>query len=270
MPSATAPMTPATRRTPTEPGALVLLAAGSGQRMLPLTAAVPKALLPVGDRSVLDWMIDAALARTAAEIVIVTGFAADTVEAHIAKRYGQRVRFARNARYAEDTNILSVETGVAALTDPARGYLVCETDLLLDDAAWDALFAQLSPQRSQWICRGRYGPALTGGTVHAGADGRIDAIAYRPVHDAACDGWDKMLGMLWVAPDAVEADRRLRQAAIEVSIAQYYLTPWQHHLAALPCAPLRVEAGFAATFNTPAEFGRAARDFLAVAAAPAH
>lgn len=250
------------------PGGVVLLAAGSGQRMLPLTAQVPKALLKVGDRTVLDEMIDAVLARSDAEIVVVTGFAREAVEAHLARRYGGGVRCAHNARFAEDVNILSVETGVAALPDTSHGYLVCETDLLLDDTAWDALFAGLSATRSQWICRGRYGATLTGGAVHAGAGDRIDAIAYKPVHDSACDGWDKMLGMLWVAPDAVAADRRLRQAAIKVSLAQYYLVPWQQHLSELPCAPLRVDAGFAATFNTPAEFARASGDF-AVARQPA-
>jgi choline kinase len=248
---------------PASPGGVVLLAAGSGRRMLPLTAQVPKALLSVGGRSVLDWMIEAVLARSQAEIVVVTGFAADAVEEQLARRHGARVRCVHNNRFADDVNILSVETGVSALREPARGYLVCETDLLLDDSAWDALFAGLSPAQSQWICRGRYGRTLTGGTVHARHDGRIDCIDYRPAHDSRCDGWDKMIGMLWVAPDAVSADRRLRQAAIDVSIAQYYLAPWQQNLHELPCASLRVDAGFAATFNTPAQFKRAASDFLA-------
>lgn len=231
--------------------------------MLPLTAACPKALLPIGESTVLDTMIQAVGSRSDAEVVVVTGFAREAVDAHLARRYGRRIRTAHNARYAEDTNIFSVETGVAALARPELGYLVCETDLLLDEAAWDALFAALDPSRSQWICRGTYGPSLTGGAVHAGDDGSIDAIDYQPRHNPRCDGWDKMLGMLWVAPGEVAADRRTRSAAIAETIGQYYLVPWQRHRAELPCLPLRLEAGFAATFNTADEFRRAAADFLA-------
>jgi len=241
---------------------IVLLAAGSGRRMLPLTAHCPKALLPVGDRTVLDLMIDAIDERCDAQITVVTGFARETVEAHVRARHGARIALAHNARFEHDTNILSVETGVAALARPGRGYLVCETDLLLDAPAWDALFAQLDPARSQWVCRGRYSPALTGGIVHAGTDGAIDAIEYRPQHDSCYDGWDKMLGMLWVAPAQVDADRRTRQAAIAQTIAQYYLVPWQRHLTELACAPLRLEQGRADTFNTAADFERATADFL--------
>lgn len=250
------------RAEPVGLGAVVLLAAGSGRRMLPLTSDVPKALLPVGDRSGLDWMIDAVLLRSGAEIVVVTGHAQAAVERHLSRRYGTHVRCAHNAEYERDVNIVSVETGVSALTAPDQGYLICETDLLLDDIAWDTLFARLSASRSQWICRGRYGPSLTGGMVHVAADGQIDVIGYEPRHDARFDGWDKMLGMLWVAPDQVEADRRTRRDAMAVSIAQYYLSPWQQQLAQLPCEPLRVDAGHAATFNTPAEFERAASEFV--------
>ena len=247
---------------------IVLLAAGSGRRMLPLTADRPKALLPIGGRAVIDWMIEALRARSDARIVVVTGFGADAVGRHLRHRHGAGIAAAYNAHFADDTNILSVETGVAALDHSERGYLVCETDLLLDTRAWDALASGIDPDRSQWICRGRYGRTLTGGAVRAAADGRIDAIDYQPRHDARCDGWDKMLGMLWVAPRQVAADRAMRRAAIDRSLAQYYLAPWRAHREELPCTALRVEAGLAVTFNTPAEFARAGTEFLAAAAAP--
>jgi hypothetical protein len=241
----------------------VLLTAGSGQRMSPLTAHVPKALLAAGNRAVLDWMIDALIARSGPhlDIVVVTGFEHATVERHLGARYGARVRCAHNARFREDVNILSVATGVAALRDASRGYLICETDLLLDDTAWDTLFKGLMADRSQWICRGRYGPGLTGGIVHADDDGHIDAIDYRPAHDPRFDGWDKMLGMLWVAPPEAAADQHLRANAIGESIAQYYLVPWQQHLGKLPCSALRLHDGFAATFNTPDEYRHATARF---------
>jgi molybdopterin-guanine dinucleotide biosynthesis protein A len=252
------------------PRGVVLLAAGSGQRMRPLTEHCPKALLPVGDSTVIDLIIDAVKARTQGEIVVVTGFAAEELHTHLAIRHGARVRSAHNPRWAEDVNINSVATGVAALDHPERGYLVVETDLLLDDTAWDRLFGTLAhSDDSFWVCRGRYSPALTGGVVHAGADGRIDVVDYRPVHDPACDGWPKMLGLLAVGPKEVATDRALREAAIRETLRQYYLMPWKHGIAQLPARVLALEDGFAATFNTPDDFRAACRAFQACAATPA-
>jgi hypothetical protein len=246
------------------PRGIVLLAAGSGQRMRPLTDLVPKALLPIpGDdrgRTVLDTLIEAITARTCGEVVVVTGHAATVVDAHLADRHAARVRTVHNARWAEDVNIGSVACGVAALSHPERGYLIVETDLLLDELAWDALFEGL--QRSDdsfWITRGVYGSRRTGGVVHAGPGGCIDAVDYRPEHDPTCDGWPKMLGMLAVGPREVAADIALRNAAMDRTLQQYYLMPWKHGLAQLPSRVLPVEDGLALTFNTPTEFHAACR-----------
>lgn len=245
-----------------QPRGVILLAAGSGQRMRPLTDHIPKALLPVGERTVLDLMIDAIKARSSGEIVVVTGHAAGDVNTHIAIHHGSRVRTAHNPRWAEDVNIGSVATGVAALVQPQRGYLIVETDLLLDDTAWDALFAELhASDDSFWITRGAYGPQRTGGVVHADANGRIDVVDYRPVHDSTCDGWPKMLGLLAVGPREVAADRALREAAMAQTLKQYYLMPWKQGIEQLPARVLALEAGFAATFNTPDDFHAACRAF---------
>jgi CTP:molybdopterin cytidylyltransferase MocA len=253
---------------------VVLLAAGCGQRMRPLTDHLPKALLPLpGDdcgRTVLDTQLDAVLPRTVGEVVVVTGYAADAVQAHVARRADERVRCVHNTRWAVDVNIASVACGVDALARPGRGYLVIETDLLLDEPAWDALFAQLAASdASFWITRGVYGPQRTGGVVHATADGRIDVVDYRPQHDPACDGWPKMLGLLAVGPHEVAADRALRTAAMARSLQQYYLAPWSQGIDQLRARVLALEAGFAATFNTPAEFDAACRAWQQHRAVPA-
>ncbi len=253
--------------------AVVLLCAGRGSRMQPLTLDAPKCMLEVGGKAVIDHLLDAILARTDGEVVAVTGFAAERVSAHLAARHGGRIATAHNARYEQDVNILSVDIGVEALRHPERGYLVVETDLLLDAAAWDRIFAASAGPDSFWLCRDYYGEHLTGGIVHADADGRIDAIEYRPRYDAVYAGWPKMVGMLGVGPGQVAEDRRSRRAAIAESIAQYYLAPWRAQLASLPCRTLQIDDCFARSFNTADDFERIARQYLALADAarlPAH
>lgn len=248
-----------------QPG-VVLLSAGRGSRMQPLTNGIPKSLLKVGDRLVLDWLIEAVRARTTGEVVVVTGYGEEKVVAHLQERFGDAITTVHNPRYAEDVNILSLELGVQALRHPERGYLIVETDLLLDDRAWDQVFSVVrgDAQLSCWVCDGFYGPHLTGGIVHANADGRIDAVDYQPLYSADFEGWSKMVGLLFVGPEQVEADRQLRQAAIEESIAQYYLMPWRDGIRSLPSRVLQLENAFARSFNTEDDFKRARAEFLTI------
>ena len=52
--------------------AIIVPAAGRGSRLLPATRALPKELLPVGRRTLLDWIGDEALRAGATDLLIVT------------------------------------------------------------------------------------------------------------------------------------------------------------------------------------------------------
>ncbi len=59
---------------------VVILAAGQGKRLLPLTEDIPKSLLDIGGRRLLERQIDAFAACGATEIVVVTGYGARQVD----------------------------------------------------------------------------------------------------------------------------------------------------------------------------------------------
>lgn len=58
----------------------ILLSAGQGRRLLPLTENLPKCMLPVAGKSILQWQLDALLEVGIKDITIVTGFHSDIVE----------------------------------------------------------------------------------------------------------------------------------------------------------------------------------------------
>jgi len=64
----------------------IILSAGQGSRLLPLTAERPKCLIEFSGRTLLDWQIDALAANGVREIVVVVGFQAAKVEEHLARR----------------------------------------------------------------------------------------------------------------------------------------------------------------------------------------
>jgi UDP-N-acetylglucosamine diphosphorylase/glucosamine-1-phosphate N-acetyltransferase len=65
----------------------VILAAGEGTRMRPLTASTPKPMLPVADRPLAAHTADAAVAAGASELVFVVGYEADAVRSFFGDEY---------------------------------------------------------------------------------------------------------------------------------------------------------------------------------------
>jgi N-acetyl-alpha-D-muramate 1-phosphate uridylyltransferase len=72
--------------TPTRPKRAMVLAAGIGKRMRPLTVTVPKPLIEVAGRALIDHSLDR-LERAGVETVVVNvHYLADLVRAHLARR----------------------------------------------------------------------------------------------------------------------------------------------------------------------------------------
>lgn len=61
----------------------VILSAGQGKRLSPLTDARPKCLVPIGGRPILEWQMRALAEAGVDEIAVVTGFRAEAVEAFV-------------------------------------------------------------------------------------------------------------------------------------------------------------------------------------------
>jgi hypothetical protein len=230
---------------------VVLLAAGRGSRIASLARGTHKSLLPVAGRSSLERALDEALARPVRQVVVVTGDQRESIEGFVRERYGERVSTVFNHRFAEDMNILSVELGVAALRRPEDGYLIVETDLVIAPGGWETVYAGSDPEESFWVTRGFYSRTLTGGAVETDASGRVTGLVYAPVWSPRYDGWQKLLGILYVAAGQVERDRTLRQGALERTCLQYYMNPWVENLDCLPCRGRPMGTFFAGSFNDP-------------------
>jgi CTP:molybdopterin cytidylyltransferase MocA len=233
---------------------VVLLAAGRGSRLSTLTERTHKSLLPVAGKPGLEYIIDAVLTHGVEQVVIVTGDKHEAIENFVATQFPGRVQTVLNERFAADTNILSTEIGVSALRRPEEGYLIIETDMVVEPAGWAAIIDVGEGRESQWVTRDTYSPSLTGGALHADADGRVTSIVYSRTYEERYEGWQKLLGTLYVGRDQVAADRELRRAAIERTIAQYYMMPWVENGAQLPCRAKALGDLYAASYNDLATY----------------
>lgn len=86
----------------------IILAAGRGSRLLPLTETRPKCLLQVGERTVLDHQLDTLEAAGIEEVTVVTGFMSAKVEERVAARRGpMRVNTLFNPFFGVADNLAS-------------------------------------------------------------------------------------------------------------------------------------------------------------------
>lgn len=77
---------------------LIILAAGEGRRLRPLTADRPKCLVELAGRPLLDWQLAAARACGIEEVVVVGGHGLARLEGHLEGR--REVTLVRNPDYA--------------------------------------------------------------------------------------------------------------------------------------------------------------------------
>ena len=228
----------------------VLLAAGRGSRLSELTDRTHKSLLDIGGRSALGRILAALSGADVTDIVVVTGYRSGDLRAYIGDEHPEvNVTFAHNPAWARDTNILSTQVGVSALSQPEDGYLIIETDIALDQAGWERVLSTSTGEDSICYTKGRYSRDLTGGCLTTDPTSRVTQIAYAPKYDEAHEGWAKRLGVLYVAPAQVRSDRRLRERAIKVSTKQYYFQPYVDHLDELPCMNVDLGDALAMSFN---------------------
>ena len=112
----------------------IILAAGKGERLSPLTDTTNKVLIEVGPCSVIERMLRILEEAGVAGVTVVTGHCAALVEAHVRDRSGNLpVRFAYNPDYASSNNIVSLAVGLQALPT-GTPLLLVEGDLIMSPA----------------------------------------------------------------------------------------------------------------------------------------
>lgn len=123
----------------------VILAAGFGSRLRPLTDTRPKALVPVAGQPLLGHALDALAGHGVTAVTVVVGYAADTVRAFVAERHdrGLSVRCVDNPAYATTNTLASL---LCAEPTVPGDVLVLDGDLIFEPAVLAPMLA-----RGTWL-----------------------------------------------------------------------------------------------------------------------
>lgn len=116
----------------------IILSAGQGRRLLPLTESTPKCALPVGGKPLLGWQLHEIAQCAIDEVVVVTGFGADTVDEIAAASDGVPVRTLYNPFYALSDNLGTCWVARHEMDQP---FVIINGDTLFEAAILQRLLA---------------------------------------------------------------------------------------------------------------------------------
>jgi histidinol-phosphate/aromatic aminotransferase/cobyric acid decarboxylase-like protein/choline kinase len=123
----------------------IILAAGIGRRMRPLTLTTHKSLLKIGDRTLLGRLTEMLIANGVTKIAIVTGYRADEIRQQaIDLDPAGDFLFVHNDRYAETNNIYSLALALEQVPIDDEIVLI-ESDLVVEPSVFSRLFASPEP-----------------------------------------------------------------------------------------------------------------------------
>jgi len=107
---------------------VIIPLAGKGTRLRPLTHLVPKPLIKVAGRPVMDWVMDRLEGLDVEELIFITGHLKEQVEAYARKRYPIPSRFIEQ----------KVQDGTAGAVNLARPAVHGPVMIIFVDTVFDA------------------------------------------------------------------------------------------------------------------------------------
>ena len=163
----------------------LLLAAGTGSRLFPLTQNSPKCLTMVNETSILERLILSLNQHGFKRLVVVTGYLENHIRKFLGNRAGNiKIEYIFSPLYKTTNNIYSLWMAREMINEP---FLLIESDLVFDPSL---LADMLYPDR---IAVAHMQPWLNGSTVtinqfnkvdafHSGAATSLNEIRYKTVN----------------------------------------------------------------------------------------
>ena len=146
----------------------VVLAAGLGSRLGPLTWERPKCLVSVSGVPILERLVVTLDEYGIERLVMVTGYKAEMIRDYLGERFGGiAVEYIVSPLFATTNTIYSLWLARGLIDEP---FLLVESDVVFDG---DLLAPLLQPDR---IAVSRQLPWMNGTTVTLDADGHVNAL----------------------------------------------------------------------------------------------
>lgn len=121
----------------------IILAAGLGTRLRPITDRVPKCMVPVNGKPIIDKQIENLLNNGIQDIIVVSGYKSDILEEHLSKY--DNVTIVNNDRYDETNNMYSLYLALQYIGNV--DFLLMNSDVYFDENIIEGLISSKIPNQ---------------------------------------------------------------------------------------------------------------------------
>jgi dTDP-glucose pyrophosphorylase/CBS domain-containing protein len=211
----------------------VVMAGGFGKRLLPLTESVPKPMLPVGDRPLLELIIQQLRRAGIHDVNLTTHYLPDAIRNH----FGTGKEFGVNLNYLKEDHPMGTAGGLKLLKRPERPFLVINGDILTGVPFQEMLMYHRKHQAALTVGVRKYEMQVPFGVVECD-DVRITGIQEKPMvnffinagtyllEPAACDYIPD--GRPFDMTDLIQALLDARKTVVGFPIMEYWIDVGRH------------------------------------------
>lgn len=116
---------------------VVIMAGGEGNRLAPLTKIIPKALVPIGEKPILELIIERFVYHGARDVFLTLGYKSQIIKAYFQEDVRER---SYRVRYVEEKNPLGTAGSLSLLKGMLKKtFWVSNCDILIDVDLTDVL-----------------------------------------------------------------------------------------------------------------------------------
>jgi NDP-sugar pyrophosphorylase family protein len=176
----------------------VVLAGGLGTRLRPYTTVLPKPLMPLGDRPILDIVVRQLKANGFERVTIVTGYLAELLEAF----FGDGSRYGIPIDYYREDEPLGTVGALPLLEDLDEPFLVMNGDVLTDLSFTDLLDGHIESGATASIAAHKRAVQVSLGVLqfeHPGEDDRLSGYVEKPTYH-----YEVSMGVYAFSPSVLE------------------------------------------------------------------
>jgi len=157
---------------------IIIMAGGQGNRLRPLTADIPKPLLKVGSKPILETIIDNCISYGFKKYFLSVNYKAETIEDYFGDGSKQDIQI----RYLKEKKQKGTAGSLSLLPEiPSKPFLVMNADLVTDLNFQDLINFHMEHKSVATMCVKEYDFAVPYGVVKV-KDGAIKRIEEKPVH----------------------------------------------------------------------------------------
>ena len=154
----------------------VVLAGGKGTRLRPYTVALPKPLVPIGSKPILEHIIIGLRKQGIEHVVLAVNHMSDLLKAY----FGSGEKYGINISYSLETKELSTMGPLTQIEGLPERFLVMNGDVLTDLALDTLTDSHLRSGAAFTIAAHQQNDRSEYGVLHTNEDGRLTKFEEKP------------------------------------------------------------------------------------------